>query len=245
MNQGPVTPCQRMRTGPRNVGALPAAIIEAVVEGRHDDPFAVLGPHETDGRIVLRAFVPGAERVDAMTRDGELLAHLTRRHAAGFFEGPIAKRAAYRLLASNRDGTWTVDDAYAYGPVLGPIDDWLVGEGTHASLYDRLGAHPIEHEGAAGVHFAVWAPNARRVSIVGDFNTWDGRRHVMRRRVGTGVWEIFVPGLAAGAIYKYEVIGADGTLLPLKADPVGFRAELRPVDRVDRLRHRALHLVRR
>ena len=162
MNQGPVTPCQRMRTGPRNVGALPAAIIEAVVEGRHDDPFAVLGPHETDGRIVLRAFVPGAERVDAMTRDGELLAHLTRRHAAGFFEGPIAKRAALPT-ASPRTVT-------GHGPstMRTPTDRcWdrsttgLSAKGRMPSLYDRLGAHPIEHEGDAGVHFAVWAPNAR------------------------------------------------------------------------------------
>ncbi len=112
--------------------------------------------------------------------------------------------------------------------MLGPIDDWLVGEGTHVKLYDRLGAHPIDHEGAAGVHFAVWAPNAQRVSVVGDFNAWDGRCHVMRKRVGTGVWEIFIPALRAGAIYKYEIIGADGALLPLKADPVGFQAELRP-----------------
>ena len=95
-------------------------------------------------------------------------------------------------------------------------------------LYDRLGAHPIEHEGAAGVHFAVWAPNARRVSVVGDFNGWDGRRHTMRKRVDTGVWEIFVPSLSEGTIYKYEIIGAQGTLLPQKSDPVGFRAELRP-----------------
>ena len=209
-------------------GALQSAAIEAIVEGRHGDPFAVLGPHETDGAIVLCAFVPGATTLDAMTRDGDLLAHLTCRHVAGFFEGAIPRRAPYLLRAANRDGAWTVDDPYAYGPVLGPVDDWLVGEGTHAKLYDRLGAHPIEHEGAAGVHFALWAPNARRVSVVGDFNDWDGRRHVMRKRVGTGVWEIFMPSLREGAIYKYEIIGADGALLPLKADPVGFRAEMRP-----------------
>ena len=209
-------------------GALPTGAIDAVVEGRHGDPFAVLGLHEDDGTLVLRAFVPGAESLDAVTRDGALLAHLTRRHAAGFFEGVLARRTAYRLRAANRDGTWTVDDAYAYGPVLGPLDDWLVGEGTHAKLYDRLGAHVIRHEGVSGVHFAVWAPNARRVSVVGDFNAWDGRRHVMRKRVGTGVWEMFVPDLCEGALYKYEVVGADGTLLPLKADPVGFGAELRP-----------------
>ena len=142
----------------------------------------------------------------------------------------------YRLRATNADGTWTVDDAYAFGPVLGQLDDWLVGEGTHAMLYERLGAHPMTHEEVAGVHFAVWAPNAQRVSVVGDFNAWDGRRHVMRKRIDTGVWEIFVPALGNGAIYKYEILGAQGTLLPLKSDPVGFRAELRPSTALDRLR---------
>ncbi len=209
-------------------GALPSGTIDAIVEGRHADPFAVLGLHEDDGALVVRAFVPGAETVDAMTRDGELIAHLARRHNAGFFEGEVPRRTAYRLHAANPQGAWTVDDAYAYGPVLGPLDDWLIGEGTHVNLYDRLGAHAIEHEGVAGVHFAVWAPNARRVSVVGDFNAWDGRCHAMRKRFGTGVWEIFVPGLTEGTLYKYEVVGADGTLLPLKADPVGFGAELRP-----------------
>ena len=209
-------------------GALPSGTIDAIVDGRHADPFAVLGLHDADGALVVRAFVPGAETVDAVTRSGDLLAHLTRRHAAGFFEGTIARRTAYRLHAANPHGAWTVDDAYAYGPVLGPLDDWLIGEGTHVKLYDRLGAHTIEHEGVAGVHFAVWAPNAKRVSVVGDFNAWNGRCHAMRKRVDTGVWEIFVPALSEGAIYKYEIIGADGTLLPQKADPVGFGAELRP-----------------
>jgi 1,4-alpha-glucan branching enzyme len=209
-------------------GVLPSGTIDAIVEGRCTDPFAVLGLHETDGALVVRAFVPGAETVDAVTRSGDLLAHLTRLHPGGYFEGEVPKRASYRLRAANHQGKWTVDDPYAYGPVLGAIDDWLIGEGTHVKLYDRVGAHAIEHEGAAGVHFAVWAPNAKRVSVVGDFNTWDGRRHVMRKRVDTGVWEIFVPTLAEGTLYKYEIVGADGTLLPLKADPVGFGAELRP-----------------
>ena len=208
--------------------ALAAATIDAIVAGRHADPFAVLGVHDVGGAAVVRAFVPGAETADAVSPAGAVLAPLARRHAAGFFEGTLPRRERYRVRAANRDGTWLVDDPYAYGPVLGPLDDWLVGEGTHATLYDRLGAHAIEHEGTAGVHFAVWAPNAQRVSVVGAHNAWDGRRHVMRKRVDTGVWEIFVPGLAPGAIYKYEIVGADGALLPLKSDPVGFRAELRP-----------------
>ncbi len=208
--------------------ALPPDTIAAIVEGRHADPFAVLGPHEVGGRLMLRAYVPGATTLEAVGDDDRPLARLAQRHPAGFFEGPLPARARYRLRAANADGAWTVDDAYAFGPVLGPLDDWLVGEGTHTMLYDRLGAHPLVHEGVAGVHFAVWAPNARRVSVVGDFNAWDGRRHVMRKRVDTGVWEIFVPALGDGTIYKYEIIGAAGELLPLKSDPVGFRAELRP-----------------
>ena len=108
------------------------------------------------------------------------------------------------------------------------MDDYLIREGTHRRLWERLGAHAIEHAGVAGVHFAVWAPNAARVSVVGDFNGWDGRRNPMRRRGGVGVWEIFIPGLGEGAVYKYELRAADGSLLPLKADPVGTGAELRP-----------------
>jgi len=209
-------------------GRLSADAIEAIVAGRHGDPFAVLGMHDDRDGVAVRAFVPGAERLSAVTRDGVPLAELVLRHPAGFFEGRIPERQHYRLRAANRTATWTVDDAYAYGPVLGPLDDWLIGEGTHARLYDSLGAHAITHEGAPGVHFAVWAPNARRVSVVGDFNAWDGRRHAMRKRVDTGVWEIFVPSLGEGTLYKYELVGAHGTLLPLKADPVGFDAELRP-----------------
>ena len=119
-------------------------------------------------------------------------------------------------------------DPYRFPPVLGAMDDYLIGEGTHRRLWERLGAHAIEHAGVAGVHFAVWAPNAARVSVVGDFNDWDGRRNPMRRRGGVGVWEIFIPGLGEGAVYKFELRAADGSLLPLKADPVGTGGELRP-----------------
>jgi len=208
--------------------SLPSDVIDAIVDGRHADPFSVLGLHEAGDALVVRAFIPGADSVDVITREGALLASLKRRHDAGFFEGAISRRTPYRLRAGNGADTWIFDDPYGYGPVLGPVDDWLIGEGTHAKLYDGLGAHAIAHEGVDGVHFAVWAPNAERVSVVGDFNHWDGRRHAMRRRLGTGVWEIFVPALTEGTLYKYEVIGAGGQLLPLKADPVGFGAELRP-----------------
>ena len=134
----------------------------------------------------------------------------------------------YRFHAANAGGEWDLDDPYRFGPVLGPTDDYLLVEGTHRRLYERLGAHPLLHEGAHGVHFAVWAPHARRVSVVGDFNGWDGRRNPMRKRIDSGLWEIFVPGVGEGAVYKYEIVGAGGDLLPLKADPFGFASEMRP-----------------
>ena len=121
----------------------------------------MLGLHDAEGGLIVRAFVPGAQSLDAVTRGGKLLAHLELRHPAGYFEGPVRERTAYRLRATNRDGAWTVDDAYAYGPVLGAIDDWLLGEGTHVKLYDRLGAHAIAHEGTTGVHFAGCGPRMR------------------------------------------------------------------------------------
>ena len=218
----------RKRPEPPADAALTRDVVEALVSGRHADPFAMLGIHDEADGVRVRAFIPGAERVEVVARNGRTVGTLSRRHAAGLFSGRIARRMRYVLRAHRGRDRWIVDDAYAYGPVLGPMDDWLMGEGTHASLYDRLGAHPLEHEGTNGVHFAVWAPNARRVAVVGDFNRWDGRRHVMRLRFGTGVWEIFVPAIGEGTLYKYEIVGADGELLPLKSDPVGFGAELRP-----------------
>jgi len=211
---------------------LPNDEIALIASGEHGDPFAVLGRHSLEGgRTLLRAFVPGAERLAVKTPDGESLGVLEPVHPAGVFEGVLTRQydlGRYVLAAENAGGAWTVEDPYGFAPVLGAMDDWLIVEGTHERLYDKLGAHEIEHEGVSGVHFAVWAPNARRVSVVGPFNAWDGRRHVMRRRVDTGVWEIFVPGLGEGAVYKYEIVGDNGALLPLKADPVGFGAEFRP-----------------
>lgn len=173
--------------------ALAPDVVEALVAGRYADPFAVLGIHEDAQGVHVRTFIPGAERAEVVARNGRTIGTLVRRHAGGLFSGRIARRMRYVLRAHRGGDEWIVDDAYAYGPVLGPMDDWLIGEGTHANLYDRLGAHAVVHEGTRGVHFAVWAPNARRVAVVGDFNQWDGRRHVMRLRLGTGVWENLHP----------------------------------------------------
>jgi 1,4-alpha-glucan branching enzyme len=215
--------------------ALTADQAEAIASGAHADPFSVLGVHALDNGFVARVFIPGADAVTAVTLKNAPVGKLDAGAVPGLFEGrvDISRRGSHCATWRQDPGqgltdTWTVDDPYSYGPVLGPVDDYLFAEGSHLRLFDRLGAHPIKHEGAQGVHFAVWAPNARRVSVVGDFNAWDGRRHVMRRRSDVGVWEIFAPGVAAGTAYKFEIIGAQGKKLPLKADPFARRAEFRP-----------------
>ncbi len=197
-----------------------------VVAGSHDDVFAVLGRHERDGKSCVIAFDPAAERLFAVT--GKAVALDPVPGAPGLFAGPVAGKKPYRLRGEGRGDSWEYDDAYRFGPVIGELDEYLLGEGSHLRIWTALGAHVIEHEGVRGTHFAVWAPNARRVSVVGDWNGWDGRRHIMRRRGGTGVWEIFIPAVGEGTSYKYELIGPDGRLLPQKADPVGFGAEHPP-----------------
>ena len=156
---------------------------------------------------------------------------MSSRHPDGFFEALIPDGAVwhrYSLRAANAGGTWELLDPFMFPPVLGAIDDYLLVEGTHRRCISGWAPTRCTLDGVAGVHFAVWAPNARRVSVVGDFNAWDGRRHPMRKRIDSGLWEIFAPAIGEGAVYKFEIIGADGTLQPLKADPFGFAAELRP-----------------
>jgi 1,4-alpha-glucan branching enzyme len=203
--------------------------VDAVVEARHGDPFSVLGPHEVDGGCAVRAFIPDATAVQVIARDGgQVLATLERIHPAGFWLGMTATRVPYCLRILAGDGERITEDPYSFGPALGDLDVFLLGEGRHRELGRALGAHVVELEGVAGVRFAVWAPNARRVSVVGNFNRWDGRCHPMRLRWGAGVWELFIPRLGPGAIYKYELLGPDGNLLPLKADPVAGAAEVPP-----------------
>ncbi len=202
----------------------------ALVAGAHGDPFSVLGVQSSGRGLIARCIIEGADEVEAFTLSGKPCGSLAVGSVPGFFEGRlnIRKRQPVKYRARNAGGEWWVTDPYSFGPVLGPMDDYYIGEGSHLRLFDKLGAHPIRHEGADGVHFAVWAPNARRVSVVGDFNGWDGRRHVMRLRRDTGIWEIFLPDVHPGATYKYEIIGPDGIRLPLKADPFAQSAELRP-----------------
>tara|TARA_R110002051_G_scaffold154619_1_gene226712 strand:- start:11126 stop:13327 length:2202 start_codon:yes stop_codon:yes gene_type:complete len=204
--------------------------IARVVSGQHDDPFAILGLHESEGQWIARALVPHAQWAEVRTLDGKPLGKLEKRDDAGFFEGPVTIDRFQPVLyhAGNDGGEWDVIDPYSFGPVLGPMDDYYIGEGSHLRLFDKMGAHFMTFEGVEGTHFAVWAPNARRVSVVGSFNDWDGRRHAMRLRNQIGIWEIFVPGVTPGAQYKYEIIGKEGNLLPLKADPYAQQSEMRP-----------------
>ncbi len=210
---------------------IEASDLDQLLSGQHRDPFGVLGLHKVNGQLVARVLRPGVAKVELLGRkSGRKLAVLDRIRD-DVFAGAIPRRQnlfAYQLRMTEGDQTWIEDDAYGFGPVLGEMDEYLLGEGTHGLLWKALGAHLMEHGGVMGTHFAVWAPNARRVSVVGDFNGWDGRRAVMRTRGATGMHEIFVPGLTDGTTYKYEVLNHDGAVLPLKADPVGFGAEVPP-----------------
>ncbi|CTQ33056.1 1,4-alpha-glucan branching protein GlgB [Jannaschia rubra] len=204
---------------------------EAIVRGRLSDPFAVLGMHMDGAAIGLTVFAPDAGEVTVTDEAGKPLAEMERIHPEGVFHTTFKRRKKpfpYRLHCRAGDHEWDRDDPYRFGPVLGETDEYLIAEGRHEELWTRLGAHPMTHEGVQGTAFAVWAPNARRVSVVGHFNAWDGRRHPLRRRLGAGLWELFVPGLSRGEVYKYEIVGASGAVLPLKADPLSFRQESAP-----------------
>ncbi|WP_394106584.1 1,4-alpha-glucan branching protein GlgB [Xanthobacter flavus] len=209
------------------VPSLDPAVLDRLASGRLDDPFAVLGPHEGPQGRYVRVFVPGAEAVAVQPKAGPQALFLEPGPIDGLFCGPLSE-GAYGLSIRWPKRTEETEDPYAFGPLLGDLDLHLFSEGRHFRLTDALGAAPVTVEGVAGTRFAVWAPNARRVSVVGDFNGWDGRRHAMRRRGASGVFEIFIPRVGSGALYKYEIVGPDGALLPLKADPVARATQLPP-----------------
>jgi 1,4-alpha-glucan branching enzyme len=207
--------------------------IDALLRAEHDNPFGFLGLHRDPERDVfeLRSFQPGASRLWVLDGEsGEVLAELPQLHPDGFFAGPTGRRERfrYRLRREIVGRQEELDDPYRFPPILGDLDMHLLAEGRHLRIYEKLGAHPVEIDGVAGVAFAVWAPNARRVSVVGSFNSWDGRCHPMRRRIEGGTWEIFLPGVGPGARYKFEIKGRDGRLLPLKADPYAQQSERPP-----------------
>ncbi|MBV9063899.1 MAG: 1,4-alpha-glucan branching enzyme, partial [Alphaproteobacteria bacterium] len=202
------------------------ALVEALLHGRLADPFALLGPHNTPSGRIVRTFQAGAEAVEVLARNShEPLGHLTPVKR-GLFSGFVSSGESYLLRIHWPAAVQETEDPYSFGPILGDMDLHLFAEGTHWHLPERFGSAVTEIEGVQGVRFAVWAPNAQRVSVIGDFNSWDGRRHPMRLRHSAGVWELFVPRLAAGERYKYEIIGAHGDVLQ-KADPLA-RATERP-----------------
>ncbi len=199
-----------------------------LLQGRLPDPFAVLGPHETgEGRLV-RAFLPGALAVEILTRSGSKTLGSLEDIGGGLFVGGVKSAEPYRLRIQWPGAMQETEDPYAFGPALGELDLHLFSQGRHLELAGRFGAHPRQIDGVDGVLFSVWAPNARRVSVVGDFNSWDGRRHPMRLHHGAGVWELFVPRLEPGERYKFEIVAANGEVLPLKADPLARATEKPP-----------------
>jgi 1,4-alpha-glucan branching enzyme len=203
--------------------------LNALVDGRHGDPFSILGRHQYGELTVMRALLPGALSVEVVERDsGRILAALENIHAGGLFAGVIGSTAPYLFRIQWPDAVQETEDPYSFAPLLGDLDLHLISQGTHYDLGRTLGAIPMEVDGISGVRFAVWAPNARRVSVVGDFNAWDGRRHPMRQRPQAGVWELFLPRLTAGERYKFEIIDAHGNLLAQKADPVARASEAAP-----------------
>jgi 1,4-alpha-glucan branching enzyme len=204
---------------------------DALVAGRHGDPFALLGPHIENGHLVIRAYRPGAERM-AVIRDGAEPVEMSMRSRAGVFEAELTtvNRITRYTLRVTFPGGHVVDleDPYRFSRFISEYDLYLFGEGKHTHLYDRLGAHVMRLDDVDGVHFAVWAPTAVRVSVVGDFNQWDGRVHPMRALVPSGVWEIFIPSAGRGHRYKFEIRTRAGDVL-LKSDPFGFAFEAPPL----------------
>ncbi len=200
-----------------------AADLDRLVEGTETDPHRILGPHED----LVRAWRPDAASITLVLPDGTRVP-MEREHPAGVFVAKGVKATEYRLEVTYPGGdTWMVDDPYRFWPTLGDVDLYLLGEGRHERLWHKLGAHPTVHQDTPGTSFALWAPAARSVRVIGDFNHWDGRLHPMRRIGSSGVWEIFLPDVGHGARYKYEIVAADGQLA-LKADPMATATEAPP-----------------
>jgi 1,4-alpha-glucan branching enzyme len=208
--------------------------LKSLVEGTHGAPFEILGPHAVDGgQVIIRAFQPRASEVSVVMEATGVWAAMTRIHDGGIWEVSLPGADAgmrYHLAVKDYYGeTVTVYDPYRFGPQLTDFDRYLLAEGRHLYSYEKLGAHPVEVDGVAGVLFAVWAPNARRVSVIGGFNGWNTALHPMRNTGGSGFWELFIPGAKAGDIYRYDVLAFNGYHME-KADPYGFRSEVRPAN---------------
>ena len=207
------------------------SVINQFFDGTHSDPFSVLGMHETDNGIEIRALLPDACRVSVIDKETQdTVCELDCLDDRGFFAGVVPQTHdffAYQLQVYWGKESQILEDPYRYHLMMNDLDEWLLAEGSFLRPYEVLGAHFIECDGVSGVNFRLWAPNAKRVSVVGDFNYWDGRRHPMRLHPASGVWELFLPKVALGQLYKFELIDCHGNLR-LKADPYAFSSQLRP-----------------
>jgi 1,4-alpha-glucan branching enzyme len=206
--------------------------MEAVINGDHGNAFGVLGVHKNKGskEVFIRAYQPHANTIEVLNRDGSSRGMMTKLDERGFFQIELGKTDNFDYLlriTNDKNESYVAEDTYRFTPTLGDVDIYLLAEGKHLEMYKKLGAHIMEKEGVKGVGFAVWAPNAKRVSVVGAFNNWDGRVDVMRKHPTCGVWDIFIPGIKAGELYKFEIKTQNDNIF-LKSDPVGFYAEKRP-----------------
>src|SRR5579859_2460216 len=212
------------------------ARIDALLGARLADPFSLLGPHPVKDGWAVRFFIPWADQANLAFQNSAKVADAVKLRPEGFFEAtwPSSQTTApepgsYKIQGRTHEGIpFEIYDSYSFPYQLSDFDLHLMAEGRHYDTYEKLGAHIKTVNGITGVNFAVWAPSAKRVSVVADFNGWDGRTHLMRPRGSSGVWELFVPGIGEGKIYKFEITGPAGNLLPLKSDPYAFRGELRP-----------------
>ncbi|MGL4799246.1 MAG: 1,4-alpha-glucan branching protein GlgB [Cellulosilyticaceae bacterium] len=206
-----------------------------IIQGESNNPHHYLGMHplmiENKERLVVRVFVPGATEVSIYPIDDQTKQYPLEKEADGFFEGLVGRRKnpfIYGVSCKNAAGdTWQFVDPYQFGPSFSDLDLYLFGEGTDYEIHHKLGAHEVTREGVQGIQFAVWAPNAKRVSVIGEFNFWDGMRGQMRLLESNGIWELFVPGVQIGSLYKYEIKTKDNVIL-YKADPYASFSELRP-----------------
>ncbi|MFS7252530.1 1,4-alpha-glucan branching enzyme [Rahnella rivi] len=206
-------------------------VINQIISGHYADPFSLLGMHTVAAGLEVRALLPDADQVWVIDADkGKKVVELRRTDDRGFFVGLMPRRKnafRYQLEVRWGENTQVIDDPYRFGTLLQELDIWLLSEGKHLRPYEKLGAHPQTLDNVAGVSFAVWAPNAQRISVVGEFNFWDGRRHPMRQRRENGIWELFIPAVHEGQLYKFEIIDCRGHVT-LRADPYAFEAQMRP-----------------
>lgn len=217
--------CRRHPAGAMMNSTITPGELTAFLEARHDDPFHTLGMRRVGERLAVRVFRPGVDAVKIVdVSNPARIFDAAMIHPDGFFEATLPKGTeefCYALRLTSSGNAWEERDPYSFGRLLGDTDIHLHAEGNHWDLYNKFGAHLTRVDGVPGVVFCVWAPNARRVSVVGDFNNWDGRVHVMRKLLGSGIWEIFIPGITEGTHYKFEIKGRDGDVF-LKSDPFAF-----------------------